>query len=380
MSGADKTGFESCQLSRPEGRSLEQSQLGWQGKRPVTRFCAPTQIGLFVDQDSIVERRSGNEALRSASAGIFLPGIHGGFPRNEVNPIPRGKPGMVLSPEPQGVGTHARKKRRRLWPYILVGIVLVVLFWFPFYWVIVTSLNSANQVLQFPPVFLPHWQWQNYVQAWRMAPWMRYFLNTLFIATATTLLVLLTSLMAAFAFGTMEFSGKTVIFAGFLALMMVPQTVLLIPDYIVLRDIHWLNTYWAQIVPWGASVFGIFLLRQFFLSFPRELMDAADLDGASRWRFLWQIALPMARPVLITIGLYAFLGSWDSFLWPYIMTSSPSVQPIEVGLANFLGTNGTDWTGLSASVVFTTLPVMVLFLVAQKQFLSGAYATTGGIK
>lgn len=159
-----------------------------------------------------------------------------------------------------------------------------------------------------------------------------------------------------------------------------PQTVLLIPDYIVLRDIHWLNTYWAQIVPWGASVFGIFLLRQFFLSFPRELMDAADLDGASRWRFLWQIALPMARPVLITIGLYAFLGSWDSFLWPYIMTSSPSVQPIEVGLANFLGTNGMDWTGLSASVVFTTLPVMVLFLVAQKQFLSGAYATTGGIK
>ncbi len=298
-----------------------------------------------------------------------------------MNPVTQPRPqGQTSVPPAKAAAGRRGKRRRNPWAYVLFGIVLVILFWFPFYWVVVTSLNSANQVLQFPPAFLPHWQWENYVQAWKMAPWMRYFLNTVFITTATTLMVLVTSLLAAFAFGTMNFSGKTVLFAGFIALMMVPQTVLLIPDYLVLRDIHWLNTYWAQIVPWGASVFGIFLLRQFFLSFPSELMDAADLDGASRWRFLWQIAMPMARPVLIIVGLYTFIGSWDSFLWPYIMTSSPAVQPIEVGLANFLGTNGTDWTGLSAAVVFTTLPVMVLFLVAQKQFMSGAYATTGGIK
>jgi len=277
--------------------------------------------------------------------------------------------------------TRAPSKRRRLpWWQWLIGAILVVLFLFPFYWVIVTSLNGANQVLQFPPTFLPHWHWGNYTLAWSEAPWLRYFANTIFIAGLTTLMVLVTSLFAGFAFGTLSFPGKQVLFGSVLAIMMIPQTVLLIPDYIILRDIHWLNTYWAQIVPWGASVFGIFLLRQFFMSFPPELIEAASLDGASQSRFLWKIAMPMAKPALITIGLYVFLGSWNSFLWPYIMTTSPSVQPIEVGLANFLGTNGTDWTGLSAAVVFTTLPVMILFLFAQKQFLAGAYASTGGVK
>lgn len=266
-----------------------------------------------------------------------------------------------------------------LWQWI-VGAILVVIFLFPFYWVVITSLNKLNQVLTFPPVFLPHWQWQNYVSAWNAAPWLRYFANTIFIAGSTTLMVLVTSLLAGFAFGTMTFPLKNILFGAFIAIMMIPATVLLIPDYLILRDIHWLNTYWAQIVPYGASVFGIFLLRQFFLSFPRELMEAAELDGASRRRFLWQIALPMAKPSLITIGLYVFIGSWNSFLWPFIMTSSPSVQPIEVGLASFLGANGTDWTGLSAAVVFTTLPVMILFLIAQKQFLAGAFASTGSVK
>ncbi len=289
---------------------------------------------------------------------------------------------MLEKPEiPLAIRRAVPCLRHRLpWWRWLIGALLVILFLFPFYWVVVTSLNSANQVLQFPPVFLPHWQWVNYVQAWSEAPWLRYFANTIFIAGLTTLIVLITSLLAGFAFGMLTFPGKELLFGGFLAIMMIPQTVLLIPDYILLRDIHWLNTYWAQIIPWGASVFGIFLLRQFFLSFPRELLEAAELDGASQSRFLWQIAIPMAKPALITIGLYVFLGSWNSFLWPYIMTSSPSVQPIEVGLATFLGTNGTDWTGLSAAVVFTTLPVMILFLIAQKQFLAGAYASSGGIK
>jgi len=275
----------------------------------------------------------------------------------------------------------APRPRLRLpwWRWIL-GAVLAILFLFPFYWVVVTSLNWPDQVLQFPPALLPHGQWDNYARAWSEAPWLRYFANTIFIAASTTLLVLVTSILAGFAFGLLEFPGKSTLFAGFLAMMMIPQTVLLIPDYILLRDIHWLNTYWAQIVPWGASVFGIFLLRQFFLTFPRELREAAALDGASEARFLWQIAVPMARPALITIGLYVFLGSWNSFLWPYIMTNSPAVQPIEVGLATFLGTNGTDWTGLSAAVVFTTLPVMILFLTTQRHFLEGAYAATGGMK
>ncbi|MHB1630501.1 MAG: carbohydrate ABC transporter permease [Bacilli bacterium] len=272
---------------------------------------------------------------------------------------------------------------RRSWPKALrIALVAVMglLIAIPFYWVIVTSLNTESQALQFPPVFLPHWQFGNFARAWGEAPWVQYFVNTLLIAFATTLLVLITSLLAGFAFGVMVFPGKGALFAAFLAIMMIPQTVLLIPDYILLQDIGWLNTYWAQIVPWGASVFGIFLLRQFFLSFPVEYWESAQLDGASRFRFLWQFGLPAARPALITIALYIFIGSWNSFLWPYIMTSSPAVQPIEVGLATFLGTNGTDWTGLSAAVVYTTLPVLILFLVAQRQFMEGVYSGSGGLK
>lgn len=273
--------------------------------------------------------------------------------------------------------------RRYRWLNVLrltLVVFLALLFVFPFYWVIVTSLNTSGQAFQYPPVLLPHGQFSNYTRAWREAPWLQYFLNTVLIASASTFLVLMTSLFAGFAFGTMRFPGKSTLFIAFLAIMMIPQTVLLIPDYILLQDINWLNTYWAQIVPWGASVFGIFMLRQFFLSLPIDYWEAAQLDGASRLRFLWKIAMPAARPSLITIALYTFLGSWNSFLWPFIMTSNASVQPIEVGLSTFLGTNGTDWTGLSAAVVYTTLPVLVLFLVAQKQFMKGMYSGAGGIK
>lgn len=295
-----------------------------------------------------------------------------------TRPVRHDETGAASSSVRPATGRGARRVRRG-WQAV-VAAALLVLFLFPFYWVVITSLNHTSQVLQFPPSFLPHWVFRNYARAWSEAPWLRYFLNTIFIALVTTLLVLVTSVLAGFAFGSLRFPGKNLIFAGFLSIMMVPYVVLIIPDYIVLKDLHWLNTYWAQIFPFAGSVFGIFLLRQFFLSLPVELWEAAQIDGASRFRFLYQVALPSARPALVTIGIYTFLGAWNSFLWPFIMTSSPTVQPIEVGLSTFLGTNGTDWTGLSAAVVFTTLPVMILFLVLQREFMTGASAATGGIK
>ena len=263
---------------------------------------------------------------------------------------------------------------------LLLGAAVLVAFAFPFYWVVVTSLDTNAAVFSFPPHLWPSFDFANYARAFSEAPWLGFFANTVFIATTTTLLVLLTSILAGFAFGVLRFPGRELVFAAFLSVLMIPQTVLLIPDYIILNDIHWLNTYWAQIVPWGASVFGIFLLRQVLGSLPRDLLDAAELDGAGRARFLWHVAVPVVRPALITIALYVFIGSWNSFLWPYIMTTSPSVQPIEVGLATFLGAQGTDWTGLSAAVVFTTLPVMALFLAAQRQFLEGASSVAAGFK
>ena len=272
------------------------------------------------------------------------------------------------------------RKRLRRFRTAFLALAIGVVFAFPFYWVVVTSLSSTNRVYQFPPRFLPGTVTGNYSRAWGEATWVRFFVNTLFIAGATVALVLLTSLLAGFALGVTRFKGRDLVLFAVLSILMIPKVVLLIPDYVVLSKLHWLNTYQAQIVPWGASVFGIFLLRQFFQSLPQEIVEAAELDGATQMQFLRTIAAPLARPALITIGLYVFIASWNSFLWPFIMTSSPKVQPIEVGLSTFYGTNGTDWTGLSAAVVFTTLPIMIVFMIAQRRLVEGASATTGGVK
>lgn len=274
-----------------------------------------------------------------------------------------------------------RLRRVQLLRWILIALVFTV-FVFPDYWVVVTSLDTPSQVMRVPPVLVPQGHWGNYLVAWAAAPWLRYFVNTLFIAGLTTTLVLMTSILAGFAFGILKFRGRSFLFSVVLSMMMIPLAVLLVPDYIVLKELHWLNTYWAQIMPFGASVFGIFLFRQFFMSFPVELIDAAEIDGASQWRFIWRVAVPMAGPVITTVSIFTFVASWDAFLWPYIMTSSPSVQPIEVGLAKFFGGAGvgTEWTVLAAAVVFTTLPVVILFLFTQRQFLAGASSTSAGLK
>ncbi|MFC1413451.1 carbohydrate ABC transporter permease [Streptacidiphilus sp. N1-12] len=259
---------------------------------------------------------------------------------------------------------------------VLVGL----LFLLPFYYVLVTSLNSQSASASLSDILLPHWQWANYSRAWAAAPWPRLFLNTVLIASATVLLALVTSLLAGFAFGVMRFRGRGLLFSLVLAVLMVPGTVLIIPDYMIANDIHWLDTYWIQIVPWGASVFGIFLVRQFFMGLPQELFDAAELDGAGRLRMLWSIGVPLVRPALLIITLNVFLASWNSFLWPFIMTQSAGVQPVEVGLAAFAGSDGTDYTGLSAAVVFTTVPVLAFFLALQRHFITGAMSTAGGVR
>lgn len=275
-----------------------------------------------------------------------------------------------------------RRRRRTAGPVVRRAVAFAVgcAFLAPFWWVVTTSLARTSDVYRFPPSLAPHWHWANYARAWAAAPWPRLFGNTVLVALATVVLAVLTSVLAGFAFGVLRFRGRTALFTVVLAVMMVPQTVLLIPDYVLAQTARLLDTYWIQILPWGASVFGIFLVRQFFAGLPAELFDAAELDGAGRLRMLVSIGVPLVRPAILIVALNVFLGSWNSFVWPFIMTSSPSVQPVEVGLATFYGAEGTDWTGLSAAVTFTTIPVLVLFLALQRHFLTGAYSTAGGLR
>lgn len=276
------------------------------------------------------------------------------------------------------VARGSRKPIRKRIPTALRFLALcliTIVFAFPFYWVVLTSLVPSDHVFDFPPSLIPRWDFANYSMAWTQVAWGKYFFNTFYIAGATTLLVLFTSVLAGFCFASIRFRGKSAVYAFIFTSLIMPAVVAIIPDYIIANDLHWLNTYTVQIVPWGASTFGIFLLQQFFRGMPTELWDAARIDGCSRLRFLWAIGVPLARPALATVGLFTFLGSYNSLLWPLVMTSTngtdPGVQPIEVGVYTFVGENGTAYNLLCAATVFTTIPVIVLFLLLQRTFVRG---------
>lgn len=290
-----------------------------------------------------------------------------------------------------GSSATPRRKRRPQPGLIIVQVVaalLGLLFLLPLLWTVYTSISAPEDVYTLPPKIHGPSQWghyvdaavDNYARAWQAAPWGRYFANTVFIAGCVVVLTLITSLMAGFAFARMRFKGRGAMFLVVMSVMMVPQTVLLIPNFLLAQKMHLYDTYAIQILPWSASVFGIFLLRQFFNTLPDEIFEAAELDGAGPIRMMVQVAGPLAVPTFILVGLNSFMGSWNAFVWPYIMTKRDELRPIEVGLQTFQSENGNDWTGLSAAVVFTTIPVVILFVFLQKYFVKGAFGTDGAVR
>ena len=216
---------------------------------------------------------------------------------------------------------------------------------------------------------------QNYVDAWHIAPFARYYLNTVFVASTTTILEVIIASMAAFAFSILTFPGRDFLFGLFLATMMVPGEVLLVPNFITITKLGWIDTYYALIVPWIVSVFAIFLIRQHFLTLPRELYDAAKIDGCSNWRYLWTIAIPLSKPVIITGALLKFVGSWNAFLWVLIVTNDERYRTLPVGLHSFSSEAGTLYNQLMAAATFSVLPVIILFLFVQKYFIQGIART-----
>lgn len=264
--------------------------------------------------------------------------------------------------------------RGSIYTLLTIGAVIAA---FPFIWMVLTSLKSYQETAL--RVWLPsELLFSNYPTAWRQAPFGRYFLNTTFVAVCTVAGVLFTSVLAAYAFARMEFFGKRFLFIAFLATLMIPFEILLIPDFVIITKLGWANTYYALIVPWTASAFQIFLLRQFFATIPKDLYDAAVLDGAGHLSFLWLIVLPLARPALVTVALFAFLGAWRSLLWPLIVTKSENMRTIELGLSSYVQEAGTQTQLLMAAAVFAIAPILVLYFLGQKQFIEGI--ATSGLK
>lgn len=260
---------------------------------------------------------------------------------------------------------------RKSWIY-LVLILLAVYVLGPFIWMLSTSLKPEGDALAKVPHLIPlHWQFSTYISAWKSAPFGRYFLNSFFISGVETVADLSLGAMAAYAFARMEFFGKRTIFIILLATMMVPGEVLLIPNYITIANLGWLDTYQGLIVPWLISIFTIFLMRQFFLSLPQELFEAAELDGCGPMRTLFGIVLPNSKPIWITSALIKFVGAWNSFLWVLIVTNTPQHFTIPVGLINFSTNIGTIYDQLMAAATFTMIPLIILFLFGQRYFIEG---------
>ncbi len=258
---------------------------------------------------------------------------------------------------------------------IILGISMI----FPFLWMLCTSLMNELEVYHFPPKLLPtSFRWLNYGEAMTLQPFPRYFFNTMVVASVSIVGQLLFCSMAAYAFARIPFRGREKLFAVYLGTMMIPAIVTIIPAFLIITTFGWMNTYWALFTPSVSSVWGIFLLRQFFKTIPKDLEDAARIDGASDWTIYWRIILPLSKPALATLALFAFIGSWKDFLWPLIVTNHSDMRTVEVGIAAFSGLYQTDWPHQMAAAVLVMLPVVIVFFLAQRYFIRGI--TFSGLK
>jgi multiple sugar transport system permease protein len=258
-------------------------------------------------------------------------------------------------------------------------VVAGLLVAFPFFWMVSTALKTQSEAAVFPPPLVPAVpQWANFAEAWKEMEFAHYFWNSALVAGSVTVSVILSALLAGFAFGQLRFPGKQLLFGFYMATMMIPFEVVLIPNFLLVKQLGWYDTYAALIVPWGASVFSVFLLTQFFRSLPPDFYEAAELDGCGRWLYLWKVGAPLARPALATAGLFAFLGSWNSLLWPLLVTQDDRIRPIEVGLRVFLQAEGPRPELLMAASTLAMLPILVLFFFTQRTFVEGVAAGVKG--
>jgi multiple sugar transport system permease protein len=273
-----------------------------------------------------------------------------------------------------------RLQRAGLFLALVVGAVSMAA---PFLWMVSTSLAEAGQVFAENRPWWQEWLptsfvWQNYVKVWSVVPFAQFYVNSIFVSLCITFGQVATSAMAAYAFARLNFPGRDRIFFGYLATMMIPGAVTMIPVFILLRHFGWIDSYKALILPGIFTAYGTFMLRQFFLTLPKDLEDAAKIDGCSYVRIFWHIILPLSKPALATLTTFTFMGSWMNLMWPLIVVNTHTKYTLPVGLAYFQGVHGTDWTLLMAASMMMILPILIVFLFNQRFFVEGIKLT--GIK
>ncbi|MGQ9486909.1 MAG: carbohydrate ABC transporter permease [Armatimonadota bacterium] len=266
----------------------------------------------------------------------------------------------------------------RILLYLLMTLA-AILFLMPVAWMLVMSILPEHEIFQ--PV--PHWMpqeptLQNFQELFKRAeeaPVLRWFFNSVLVAGTGTVCYLLLTSMAAYAFSRLQFPGRNVLFFIVIATLIIPGQVTIIPVFLLLQKLHWFNTYYALIVPGLAGAFGVFLLRQFFLTIPKELEEAALIDGCGRAGIYWRVILPLGKPALATLAIFSFLGGWNDFMLPLIATNEIEMRTLPVGLTIFLGRYSMQYGLVMATAVIATLPVLVMFLLFQRHIIRGVVLT-----
>ncbi len=261
----------------------------------------------------------------------------------------------------------------RILRYVVL-ILLAVLFISPLIFMLVTSFKTRVEAAGIPPTWIPN---DPTLQAYRTilgsegTPVLRWFINSIVAAAAHAALVVATSALAAYPLARMNFRGKGIVFGMIVATLFVPPVILIIPNYLIVGQLQWLDTLMAVIIPTAASAFGVFFLRQFFISLPRELEEAALIDGANRFQTFFKVILPLSRPALVTLAMLAFLTNWNDFLWPVYVLFSPEIQTLPAGLANLQSANSVRYDLLMAGAVVASVPVLLLYVFAQRFIIEG---------
>jgi len=247
----------------------------------------------------------------------------------------------------------------------------------PFVWMLLTSFKDRSEVFTYSIQWLPsRINLDGYREVWSEIPFARMYLNSFIVAISVTVCQLVTSALAGYAFARLDFPGRDVVFMIYLSAMMIPHQATVIPSFLLMRKFNMVDRYTSLILPFAAGPFGAFMLRQFFMSMPRSLEEAAIIDGCSRFGVLRSVVLPLCKPALVTLGLFQFMFSWNDFMWPLIVTNKMSMRTLQVGLALLRAEVSTEWPMLMAATVMATVPILVAFLAAQRQFIE-SIAFTG---
>jgi multiple sugar transport system permease protein len=259
---------------------------------------------------------------------------------------------------------------------LTAGALLILL---PFIWIFLTSVKGPDEIFTKDIVIFPKkFRWENYLEVLKLRNFKRYVINSIIVTASITLGELITTILAAFAFSNLEFKGRDIIFTVLMATMMVPGEVLLIPNFVLLSKLRWINTYKALIIPWCTSVFAIFFLRQYFLGIPKQLYYAAKVDNCSDFKYLTRIMVPIAKPAIITIALLKIINSWNSFMWPLIVTNDEEMRTLPIVLSKFSSEAGMDYHILMAASAIIILPMLIIFILLSNYIIKGV--SSSGIK